>query len=151
MFRYNADGAFNVPYGGIGYNAKTLDKKLAYYQSTELIEHFSKATVECMDFLDFFRKHPPEKDDFIFLDPPYDSEFSTYAKNEFGKADQERLAKYLIEECKGKWLMIIKNTQFIYSLYDKKGIKIKAFDKKYQVSFMNRNEKEVEHLIITNY
>ena len=151
MFRYNSDGDFNVPYGGIGYNSKTLDKKLAYYQSDSLVEHFKKATVECLDFMDFFRKHPPQADDFIFLDPPYDSDFSTYAKNEFGKFDQERLAKYLVEECKGKWLMIIKNTSFIYSLYDKPGIKIKMFDKKYQVSFMNRNDKEVEHLIITNY
>lgn len=151
MFRYNADGDFNVPYGGIGYNSKTLDKKLAYYQSDSLAEHFKHATVECMDFMDFFRKHPPREDDFIFLDPPYDSDFSTYAKNEFGKADQERLAKYLVEECNGKWLMIIKNTPFIYSLYDKPGIKIKAFDKKYQVSFMNRNDRDVEHLIITNY
>ena len=151
MFRYNAEGDFNVPYGGIGYNAKTLDKKIAYYQSTALLEHFKSATVECMDFLDFLRKHPRTEDDFMFLDPPYDSDFSTYAKNEFGKEDQERLAKYLVEECKGKWLMIIKNTPFIYSLYDKPGVKIKAFDKKYQVSFMNRNDKDVEHLIIMNY
>ncbi len=27
MFRYNAKGEFNVPYGGIGYNHKNLDKK----------------------------------------------------------------------------------------------------------------------------
>ena len=151
MFRYNAKGDFNVPYGGIGYNNKTLDKKLKYYQSQELVEHFKNTTVECLDFMDFFRKHPPKENDFIFLDPPYDSDFSTYAQNAFGKADQERLATYLVEECKGKWLMIIKNTPFIYSLYDKPGIKIKAFDKKYQVSFMNRNDRSVEHLIITNY
>lgn len=151
MFRYNADGDFNVPYGGIGYNGKLLDKKLAYYQSAELVEHFNNATVECLDFEDFFRKHPPKDNDFIFLDPPYDSDFSTYAQNAFGKEDQERLASYLINECKGKWLMIIKNTPFIYALYNKPGIKIKAFDKKYQVSFMNRNDKDVEHLIITNY
>ena len=35
------------------------------------------------------------KFDFIFLDPPYDTEFSTYAKNEFGKEDQIRLANFL--------------------------------------------------------
>ena len=87
----------------------------------------------------------------MFLDPPYDSDFSTYAQNEFGKDDQRRLANYLINECKCKWLMIIKNTPFIYSLYDGHGLTIKSFDKKYQVSFMNRNDKQVEHLIIKNY
>ena len=151
MFRYNAKGEFNVPYGGIGYNSKTLDKKIRYYQSLELADHFRNATIENLDFLDFFRKHPPTRKDFIFLDPPYDSEFSTYANNAFGKEDQQRLAAYLTEECEGKWLMIIKNTPFIYSLYDKPGLKIRMFDKKYQVSFMNRNDKDVEHLIITNY
>ena len=151
MFRYNTKGDFNVPYGGIGYNAKTLEKKLFYYRSPELKERLGITTIECLDFLDFLRKHPPEENDFMFLDPPYDSDFSTYAKNSFGQADQKRLANYLIKECRCKWLMIIKNTPFIYSLYDKHGLRIKAFDKEYQVSFMNRNDRKVEHLIIMNY
>jgi DNA adenine methylase len=48
-------------------------------------------------------------------------------------------------------MMIIKNTDFIFNLYDQKGLNINSFDKKYLVSFMNRNDKDVEHLIITNY
>ena len=48
-------------------------------------------------------------------------------------------------------MMIIKNTPFIMSLYKDKGLNIQAFDKKYLVSFMNRNDKDVEHLIIMNY
>jgi DNA adenine methylase len=48
-------------------------------------------------------------------------------------------------------MMIIKNTEFIYSLYDKKDIYITSFDKKYLVSFQNRNNKDAKHLIITNY
>lgn len=151
MFRYNTNGEFNVPYGGISYNHKLMDNKVAYYQSKALLDHFAKTTIENYDFLEFLRKNPPTARDFIFLDPPYDTEFSTYAQNEFGKADQERLANYLINECKGQWQMIIKYTNFIYSLYDKPGIYIHKFDKKYQVSFMNRNDKDVEHLIITNY
>lgn len=151
MFRYNDRGEFNVPYGGIGYNHKTMRKKHAYYLSASLSEHFKKTSIENLDFEDFFHKCPPTKDDFVFLDPPYDTEFSTYAQNEFGRADQERLANYLINECKGKWMMVIKYTPFIYDLYDKPGIRIKTFDKKYLVSFMNRNDKKAEHLIIMNY
>ncbi len=151
MFRYNANGEFNVPYGGISYNHKLLTGKVEYYKSAPLREHFAKTTISNLDFEDFFRKYPPTERDFIFLDPPYDTEFSTYAQNEFGKEDQIRLAHYLCEECKGKWLMIIKYTDFIYSLYNKPNIYIQKFDKKYLVSFMNRNDKDVEHLIITNY
>ena len=151
MFRYNDKGDFNVPYGGIAYNSKTLAKKMDFYSSDALLSHFRGAVIENLDFEDFLRKHKPSKDDFVFLDPPYDSEFSTYARNEFAKEDHVRLADFMIKECEAKWMLIIKNTDFIYSLYNKSGIKIRSFDKEYMVSFMNRNDKKVKHLLITNY
>ena len=151
MFRYNKSGSFNVPYGGIGYNRKNLSKKVEYLQSNDLIEHLEKTTIDNLDFEEFFIKNKPKKDDFIFLDPPYDSEFSTYAQNEFTRDDQTRLANYLIENCKANWMMIIKHTSFIYDLYNKPNITISSFDKKYLVSFQNRNDKDVQHLVISNY
>lgn len=151
MFRYSSKGEFNVPYGGIAYNSKLLRKKLSYYKSKELLSHFKKTLIFNLDFEQFLKKIKPGENDFIFLDPPYDSEFSTYAQNAFTREDQKRLAKYLIDECKAKWMMIIKNTDFIYGLYDKERINIRTFDKEYIVSFMNRNDKKVTHLLITNY
>jgi DNA adenine methylase len=151
MFRYNKSGGFNVPYGGIGYNRKNLSKKVDYLKSDELTKHLSKTTIDNLDFEEFFKKNKPEKDDFIFLDPPYDSEFSTYAQNEFTRQDQTRLADYLIKDCKANWMMVIKHTDFIYDLYNKPNIKISAYDKKYLVNFQNRNDKDVQHLLITNY
>ena len=85
------------------------------------------------------------------LKPTSYSEFSTYAQNAFTKTDQERLAHYMINECRAKWMLVIKNTEFIYNLYNKEGINIRTFDKEYLVSFMNRNDKKVTHLLITNY
>lgn len=151
MFRYNAKGEFNVPYGGIAYNHKLMEKKVSFYQSQALRQHLDNTCICNMDFEHFLKKYPPKEDDFIFLDPPYDSEFSTYAQNEFSQNDQVRLAYYLTYECKAKWMMIIKNTPFIYSLYKNKQLKIKSFNKKYLVSFMNRNDKNAKHLIIMNY
>jgi DNA adenine methylase len=151
MFRYNKSGEFNVPYGGIGYNRKNLAKRVDYLQSEVLVQHLSKTTIDNLDFEMFFDKNEPKEGDFIFLDPPYDSEFSTYAQNEFTRDDQIRLADYLINDCKANWMMVIKNTDFIYGLYDKEGITINSFDKKYLVSFQNRNNKKAKHLIITNY
>lgn len=151
MFRYNDKGEFNVPYGGISYNHKTMTAKIEYYRSAELKQRFAKTIIENMDFEDFFKLHQPTERDFVFLDPPYDSEFSTYALNEFTKEDQKRLADYLCTQCRAKWQLVIKYTPYIYSLYDREGIVIKKFDKKYIVSFMNRNDKDVEHLIIMNY
>lgn len=151
MFRYSSKGEFNVPYGGIAYNCKFLKKKLDYYKSKALLEHFNNTKIFNLDFEDFIKTTQPTKNDFVFLDPPYDSEFSTYAQNDFTKEDQKRLANYMINECPAKWMMIIKYTDFIYGLYNKAGINIRTFDKEYLVSFMNRNDKKVSHLLITNY
>lgn len=135
MFRYSSKGDFNVPYGGIAYNSKLMAKKLNYYRSKPLLRHFSDTKIYNLDFEEFLRTANPNEDDFVFLDPPYDSEFSTYAQNAFTKEDQERLANYMINECRAKWMMIIKNTEFIYGLYNKDGINISMFDKEYLVSF----------------
>ncbi len=151
MFRYNINGDFNVPYGGMAYNSKTLDKKIEYYHSKGLQDHFVNTDISNFDFEVFLRKKRPQKNDFIFLDPPYDSEFSTYAQNEFTKEDHCRLADFMMNECNSKWMMVIKYTDFIYSLYNGHGLNIRAFDKEYIVSFMNRNDKKVTHLLITNY
>ena len=150
MFRYNANGKFNVPYGGISYNRKDFDKKINNLNSSKLKSYMKTTDIFNLDFEDFCKNIKLTSKDFIFLDPPYDTEFSTYAKNEFGKNDQIRLANFL-RNTKAKFMLIIKNTDFIYNLYNVKGLYIKSFDKKYLVSIKNRNDKNVEHLIITNY
>lgn len=151
MFRYNAKGEFNVPYGGIGYNKKSLAPKLSYIKGKSLVAYLKETKIFNLDFEDFFKHTKPKENDFIFLDPPYDTEFSTYAQNEFNKDDQARLANYLLNECNAKWMIVIKNTPFIYDLYNKKHLDMSSFSKKYLVSFQNRNDKNAEHLLIRNY
>jgi DNA adenine methylase len=151
MFRYNSRGEFNVPYGGISYNRKDLRRKISYLQSSPLRHHLANTLIENMDFEAFLQKYAPAADDFIFLDPPYDSEFSTYTQNEFGQQDQSRLARYLLHQCHAKFMLVIKNTPMIYALYSNQGLNMRAFDKRYLVSFQDRNNREAEHLIITNF
>ena len=151
MFRYNSRGELNVPYGGISYNRKDMARKIAYLHSPQLVQHLSNTVIENMDFEVFLHMYPPQANDFIFLDPPYDSEFSTYAQNTFDRRDQERLARYLSNECKAAFMLVIKNTDVILNLYSGKNFTIRAFSKTYLVSFQARNNKEAEHLIITNF
>ncbi len=158
MFRYNAKGQFNVPYGGISYNRKTLTRKIDYFSSSELLTQLEHTQLSCLDFEDFLRQLPPQADDFMFLDPPYDTEFSTYAKNTFGQADQQRLAIYLKNECPCFFMLIIKKTPFVEALYPNgiavhggRKLCVSEFSKKYFVSFQNRNDKDASHLLITNY
>lgn len=151
MFRYNSKGEFNVPYGGIGYNKKNFGKKIQYLESDRLQQHLENTIIENKDFEEFLDKNHVTNKDFIFLDPPYDTEFSTYAQNKFNQNDQKRLANYLTKKTKAKWMMIIKNTEFILDLYTGKNLNIKMFNKTYLVSFMNRNNKNSKHLLIMNY
>lgn len=150
MFRYNSHGGFNVPYGGIAYNKKdiaaTLSKRLKLLQPR--LQH---TTIGNMDFEAFLRQHPPTQHDFVFVDPPYDSEFSTYARNTFNSADQERLSEYLLKHCPAKWLLVVKRTPLMEQLYHGKGLQIRTFSKQYRVSFKNRNNQHVEHMHISNY
>ncbi len=149
MFRYNTKGEFNVPYGGISYNRKDFQRKVDYLLSDEMHDKLQSADIHCEDFETFINTLDLTEDDFIFLDPPYDSDFSTYAQNEFGRAEQIRLCECL-KRTPAKILLVIKNTDFIYNLY-KDDFNITSFDKKYLVSFMNRNDRKAEHLVITNY
>lgn len=149
MFRYNRKGEFNVPYGGISYNRKDFKKKIDYLLSDKIAKKLNSADIHCEDFEDFIKGLNLTGDDYMFLDPPYDSDFSTYAQNKFGRTEQIRLCECL-RQTPAKILLIIKNTDFIYDLY-KDDFNIKSFDKKYMVSFMNRNVRDVKHLVITNY
>lgn len=152
MFRYNTRGEFNVPYGGLSYNNKNFINKIEYIRNNELNEKLNVSTLFNLDFEDFLNRIAINRDDFMFLDPPYDGGFSEYANNTFEQDDQRRLANYLIFECQCRFMLIIKNTEFIAELYENhQNINVRGFDKDYRVSFMDRNDKKVKHLLITNY
>lgn len=152
MFRFSSTGNFNVPYGGISYNKKSLLTKLRYINEMKNKEFFTNCEFNNGDFEEFFKKYDYfSEDDFIFLDPPYDSEFSQYnIEEDFTKEDQIRLRDALLKT-KAKIMIVIKETPFIKSLYEK-DFCLNYFDKNYSVNFKNRNEREVNHIVITkNY
>ena len=148
MFRYNAKGEFNIPYGGMSYNRKDMRTKIDNMFNREIDELFSNTDIYCSDFEDFFKNINLNSNDFMFLDPPYDTNFSDYEGKDFTKFDQERLA-YSLKKTLAKFILVIKNTDFIYSLYEK-DFNILSFDKQYTYNVRSRNDRDVEHLIITN-
>lgn len=149
MFRFNDSGKFNIPYGGVSYNKKNFKRKVEHILSDEVTNLFDNCSIHNLDFEDFLRTLDIDEGDFIFLDPPYDTEFSDYDGNAFAKRDQERLCEAL-KNIKAKFILIIKNTDFIYSLY-KNDFEISTFDKTYSYNVKSRNDRNVEHLIITNF
>lgn len=151
MFKYDKKGNFNNSFGGISYLKKRLKGKISHFKSKKVREHFQNAHLYNYDFEEFLNKTNPQENDFIFLDPPYDEMFSAYDDNEFNRKDHKRLADYLLNRCKSKWMMIINKTDFILDLYNQPGIHIQAYDKTYTCSAKYNDDRDVIHLLITNY
>ena len=148
MFRYNAKGEFNIPYGGMSYNHKDMKAKIDSMFNGEIEQLFSDTDIYCCDFETFLEKAKLTDSDFMFLDPPYDTDFSDYEGKAFTKRDQKRLADAL-KRTQAKFILVIKNTEFIYNLYAEH-FNILSFDKQYTYNVRSRNERGAEHLIITN-
>lgn len=148
MFRYNAKGEFNIPYGGISYNTKNFKAKIDNMFNKEIETIFKNTDIHCSDFEEFLKNSNLTENDFMFLDPPYDTDFSDYEGKDFTKCDQERLA-YSLKKTLSQFILVIKNTDFIYNLY-KDDFNILSFDNQYTYNVRSRNERNVEHLLITN-
>lgn len=154
MFRFNKNGKFNIPYGGIAYNKKDFASKIDHLFSAEVGMALARATFWDEDFETFIQKIAPKLDQaFAFFDPPYDTEFRDYAQSAFGVAEQKRLARVFNDlPCYG--MIVIKETAFIRSLYDSlsnPNIVMTSFEKTYTYNVRGRNDREVNHLLITNY
>ncbi|MBB2144976.1 DNA adenine methylase [Pedobacter sp. LMG 31464] len=150
MFRFNAKGEFNIPYGGIAYNRKNFRQKAENIFDVKVTELFKHTSIFNLDFEAFLNQLELKTTDFIFLDPPYDSEFSEYDQSAFTQSDQQRLATFLIQN-PAKWMVVIKETEFIRKIYTHSKVKITTFSKSYTYNVRGRNNRDATHLIITNY
>lgn len=151
MFRFSKDDKFNVPYGGASYNSKDLTSKIEVLKSQDFWDRMKTSNFYVCDFEDLIGDQEYSEEDFIFIDPPYDSTFKDYDNRNFDKEDQIRL-KNVLEKIsdKCKWMVVVRSTPFIEELY--KDFNITRFDKNY--SFHARgtyDEKQSVHMIITNY
>ncbi|MDQ3754792.1 MAG: Dam family site-specific DNA-(adenine-N6)-methyltransferase [Acidobacteriota bacterium] len=84
LCRFNRKGEFNVPFGQ--YKTINYTRDFTPYAAALAGWQFSTGDFNCL---------PIEPDDFIYADPPYDVEFTTYSSGGFSWADQERLAAWL--------------------------------------------------------
>ena len=149
MFRFDSDGNFNIPYGGFSYNNKCFNCKTENVVDDEVKELFKTTDIQCGDFETIINQWNLSENDFMFLDPPYDSTFSEYDDNGFTREDHKRLAQVLAK-CKCKWLMAIGKTNFISELY--KGYNIVEYDKTYMYQARGEyDNKHTTHLVIKNY
>jgi DNA adenine methylase len=149
MFRFNGRGEFNVPYGGLTYNRKDLAAKIERLRSAPVLARLATTTFGCEDFAAFLARHQPGPEDFVFLDPPYDSDFSDYDGRGFGRADHERLAA-LMHDLPCRFQLVIKSTPTVQALYATNGWHVQSFAKTYPWTIKQRNDRRATHLLITN-
>lgn len=143
MIRYNSKGEFNVPYGRYA-NLNTSLVTKAHHNLLNRTEIYN------LDYSEIFSM--AEKDDFMFLDPPYDCVFSDYGnvehKDGFNEKNHTELAnKYKQLECKA--LMVIGRTPLIEKLYGE--MIVDEYGKSYTVNIRNRFKSEASHILISNY
>ncbi|RMG37325.1 MAG: hypothetical protein D6732_07090 [Methanobacteriota archaeon] len=155
MFRYNSRGKFNIPYGGIAYNRKSFRTKVELLQSPKTVKLLSQTTIHNSDYLKFIEKVKPTSEDFVFFDPPYDSDFTEYGQTPFGKSNHLDLV-HAFAKLESKALMVIGNSQFITKVYERAkqinpNISIRKYPKKYAYNVRGRNDRGATHLVITNY
>lgn len=84
LCRFNSKNEFNVPFGR--YKKINYTRDFTYYAVTLAqwdIRHHS------------FEQTILGNQDFLYIDPPYDTPFTQYAKEDFIWADQEKLVKWL--------------------------------------------------------
>ena len=144
MLRYNKKGKFNIPFGRYKtYNYETI-KDPNYEALLKRTEIFNKGFEHIFDNYN-------DPNNFMFLDPPYDSKFTDYGYCTFGKEEQKKLAK-CFKETNIKCLMIIGKTPFIQELYE--DYIVGEYDKKYRFKLHSKRigeEINTKHLIIKNY
>lgn len=140
LMRYNKKGEYNVPFG----KYQSFPNRLTIAHTKLLM---SSTIVNC-DYKKIFHSNGMVEDAFMFLDPPYDSTFSSYDQVVFGLKDHKELAEEF-KKLKCKALMIIGKTPLIEELY--KGYIIGEYNKNYSINLKNRVKESAMHLIITNY
>jgi len=122
LCRFNQSGEYNVPFGSY----KTINYIRDYQAYREV---FAAWTFSCGEF----DRLKLEAGDFIYADPPYDVEFTTYSKDGFTWADQVRLVKWLAKH-PGPVVLSNQATERVVELYSDHGFKIAYLDAPRRIS-----------------
>jgi DNA adenine methylase len=112
LCRFNRRGRFNVPFGR--YDSISYRRDFSAYRRVFADWQFASTD---------FEKIVLGKGDFVYADPPYDVEFTQYAKEGFTWDDQVRLIEWLSAH-KGPVVLSNQATERIVRLYQTAGYRL---------------------------
>ena len=150
MFRVNRNGDFNVPFGRAYGRNKNLREKVEFLMAPAVQAKMELLELSTDDFEAFLGRFEFNCDDFMFVDPPYDTRFSKYDQTVFDESDQRRLAACL-EEFTGRFMLICKLTPLVESLYFGRGFRVYQYDRNYTFNIKGRFSRSSTHVRVTNY
>lgn len=153
LYRVNASGEFNTPFGKYAnpniVNEKVL-RAVSRFLNNRPVELCSQDFAEVLDRL--------PKGAFVYLDPPYDpisdtANFTGYNKGGFGRDEQLRL-KACCDDLTGrgiKFLLSNSATDFIRELYQDRRYNIRTVAANRPVNSAADRRGAVEEVLIRNY
>jgi len=112
LCRFNKGGGFNVPFGTYG----KINYASDFSQYTQTFRQWEFTSVD-------FASVKTEATDFIYADPPYDVEFTTYSAGGFSWDDQKRAAELLAKHS-GPVVISNQATPRIVELYEGLGFEL---------------------------
>jgi DNA adenine methylase len=112
LCRFNRSGEFNVPFGR--YARIRYVRDFTPFRDVFARWTFTNTDVELV---------PLDPHDFVYADPPYDVQFTQYAKEDFTWADQQRTAAWLTKH-RGPVILVNQATARIEKLYRQLGYAI---------------------------
>jgi DNA adenine methylase len=122
LCRFNRAGEFNVPFGRYA----RINYRRDFNVYTKVLERWKFISGD-------FEKVPLAPDDFVYADPPYDVQFTQYAKEIFGWEEQERAAVWLSRH-PGPVVLSNQGTDKITRLYRQLGFKLEFKDAPRRIS-----------------
>jgi DNA adenine methylase len=122
LCRFNGTGEFNVPFGRYARIGYTRD--FTPYRDVFAGWTFTATDVEAV---------PLEGNDFVYADPPYDVEFTRYAKDGFTWDDQQRTAEYLARH-RGPVVLVNQATDRVEKLYRGLGYQVQFLEAPRRIS-----------------
>lgn len=151
MLRFNGGGKFNLPVGNVDFNKNVVRALNGYF---EFVGN-KKIKISSIDFRKFFSEKIYNKNDFVYIDPPYLITSSEYNKLWDTKSESDLLA--IIDKLDKKGVKFALSNVTHYN-GNKNDLVIKWM-KKYKVhkiksnyiSYHNNKQKEISEVLITNY
>ncbi len=156
LFRVNARGEFNVPFGRYR-KPPILDEGLLR-RDAEVLQN---THVHAGDFAD--AESSITADTFVYFDPPYrpisrTSRFTAYSRDGFSDAEQERLSRFFAAcDARGALLMLSnsdpRNTDPDDDFFDRlyAGFCIERVPARRMINSDGANRGDVREIIVTNY